>query len=329
MKLNKTEIRKIVVFRALQIGDMLCSIPAIRALRHAYPNAEITLIGLPWSKMLIDRFSNYFNSSIIFPGYPGFPEQPVDRLAFPGFLKQVQEQNFDLAIQMQGSGIISNPLVDLFAAKHTAGFYSEKNYCPNKELYIKYPSTSHEVHRHLELIESLGITEFTEDLEFPILAKDEEEFKLAALPIQPQDYVVIHPGSRGVSRQWSPENFAAVADDCIENGLKVVITGTKDEAEIVENVLGFMKHKAINAAGKTSLGAVAVLIRDAAALVSNCTGVAHIAAGLKTKSIVVSLDVEPSRWSPLNKTLHRTIIWADTPSLGLVRDELKSLLFNQ
>ncbi|HSU51926.1 MAG TPA: hypothetical protein VLJ41_15075, partial [Segetibacter sp.] len=78
-------IKKIVVFRALQIGDMLCSIPAIRALKEAYPDAEITLVGLPWAKMLIERFPQYFHSLITFPGYPGFPEQPVDRLAFPAF----------------------------------------------------------------------------------------------------------------------------------------------------------------------------------------------------------------------------------------------------
>src|SRR3954467_14457748 len=102
------DINKIVVFRALQIGDMLCSIPAIRALKNAYPEAEITLVGLPWAKMLIERFPHYFHSLIAFPGYPGFPEQPVNRNAFPDFLQQVQQQNFDLALQMQGSGIISN-----------------------------------------------------------------------------------------------------------------------------------------------------------------------------------------------------------------------------
>lgn len=321
-------IKKIVVFRALQIGDMLCSIPAIRALHNAYPAAEITLVGLPWAKMLIERFPEYFQSLITFPGYPGFPEQPVNRHAFPEFLKQVQQQNFDLALQMQGSGIISNPLVDLFAAKNIAGFYAQHNYCPDKNLFIEYPLHVHEVHRHLQLMEKLGITSATTELEFPMTAKDEEDFARAALPVTPKEYVVIHPGARGVNRQWEPVNFAAIGDYCFENGLQVVITGTKDELDIVGNVIQQMKHKPVNAAGKTSLGAVAVLIKNAAALVSNCTGVSHIAAALKTKSIVISLDGEPFRWGPLNKKLHKTIDWTTTPDLNLVKTETEGLLLD-
>lgn len=321
-------LKKIVVLRALQIGDMLCCIPAIRALHHACPDAEITLVGLPWAKMLIERFPEYFHSLITFPGYPGFPEQLVNRTAFPDFIKNIQQQNFDLALQMQGSGIISNPLVDLFAAKNIAGFYSTNNYCPDKNNFIKYPTDIHEIYRHINLIEALGVTSSTTELEFPILQKDEDDFKKSALPVRPKEYVILHPGARGANRQWEPSNFAVIGDFCFENGLQVVITGTPDELDIVTKVIQFMKHKPINAAGKTSIGAVAVLIKHAAALVSNCTGVSHIAAALKTKSIVISLDGEPFRWGPLNKKLHKTIDWTVTQDLNFVKVELEELLFN-
>ena len=318
-------IKKIVIFRALQIGDMLCAIPAIRALHCAYPDAKITLVGLAWSKMLVERFPAYFHSVITFPGYPGLPEQSADYFAFPDFLKKVQGENFDLALQMQGNGVISNPLAALFGAKSIGGFYTENNFCPDKNLFIKYPDTIHEIKRHLKLIESLGITEYTPDLEFPILQKDIKDFEKAALPVQPNEYVIIHPGARDVNRQWSPENFAAIADYFYETGLQIVITGTEDEKEIAGNVIRYMKHKPINAAGKTSLGAVAVLIKNAAALVSNCTGVSHIAAALKTKSIVISLNEEPDRWAPLNKNLHKTIVWSDKTDFNCVLEEAKAL----
>lgn len=321
-------VKKIVVFRALQIGDMLCAVPAIRALRNAYPDAEITLVGLPWAKMLVERFPEYFHSLISFPGYPGFPEQPANYSAFPDFLKKVQQERFDLALQMQGSGVISNPLVELFAAKNFAGYFAKNNYRPGSDLFIEYPNNIHEVKRHLKLIDSLGITGSTTDLEFPILQQDLTDFEQSALPVIPGEYVIIHPGARGVNRQWEPQNFAAIADYCYENGLQVVITGTKDEMPIVENVEQLMKYTPIIAAGKTSLGAVAVLIKNADLLISNCTGVSHIAAALKTKSIVISLDGEPDRWGPLNKSLHTTIDWTINQNLNNVYNEVKGLLFS-
>lgn len=130
-----------------------------------------------------------------------------------------------------------------------------------------------------------------------------------------------------MNRQWDPSNFAAIGDFCYDNGLQVVITGTNEELDIVGRVIRQMKHKPIDAAGKTTLGAVAVLLKKAAALVSNCTGVSHLAAALKTKSIVISLDGEPFRWGPLDKTLHKTIDWTVTQDLDLVKRELGELLF--
>src|SRR5882757_5527 len=102
MKLHPDNIKKIAIFRALQLGDMLCSIPAIRALRRAYPDAEITLLGLPWAAAFVQRFHRYFDRFIHFPGYPGLPEQEYDESVFRCFLEEMQEEEFDLLLQMQG-----------------------------------------------------------------------------------------------------------------------------------------------------------------------------------------------------------------------------------
>lgn len=328
MRLRPDEIKKIAIFRALQLGDMLCSIPAIRALHHAYPNAEVTLIVLPWAKLLLDRFPNYFNSLIPFPGYPGFPEQEANLLAFPSFIKDVQEKQFDLVLQMQGNGTISNPLVKVFGAKYTTGFYTPGNYCPDANLFIEYPDEGAEVHRHLKLMQHLGIEAKGTELEFPLTKEDEVQLQKLDFPIEPKKYVCIHPGARGADRRWNPENFAAVGDYCMSHHCDVVITGTPDEMKIVENVAGLMKQKPIIAAGKTSLGAVGVLIKNARALISNCTGVSHMASAFKTNSIVISMDGEPDRWGPLNREIHHVIDWTKTQDYNKVLKETEALICN-
>jgi len=326
MKLLSAEVKKIAVFRALQLGDMLCIIPAIRALRHAYPNAQITLIGLPWAKSFTERFNSYFDGFISFAGYPGLPEYPFEAKAFCNFLVHVVNEDFDLAIQMQGNGSIVNPMVELFGATHTAGFSIEGHYAPANGLFLSYPEYGHEIERHLLLMEHLGIESQGTDLEFPINEDDLEKFASLNLPVEPKKYVCVHPGSRGSWRQWPVEYFAALGNYCAERGYKVVLTGTKEEADIINSVISHMKHVAINTAGITTMGAVAILIRDAAMLISNCTGVSHIASAFKTPSIVLSMDGEPQRWGPIDKQTHRTINWLQTPDFQIVYDQTVGLL---
>jgi ADP-heptose:LPS heptosyltransferase len=326
MRLPENEIKKIAIFRALQIGDMLCSIPAIRSLRHAYPEAEITLLGLPWASSLVDRFPNYFNSFKHFPGYPGLPEQKFNPELFLWFLSEIQHQRYDLALQMQGNGSIVNPMIELFGAKYTAGFYLRDDYCPNPDLFLLYPNGIHEIERHLSLMEHLGIPSLGTELEFPLTAQDQLEFDALNFPWQSKKYICVHPGSRGKWRQWPAEYFARLADHCAAKGFDIVITGTKDETDIVNSVVSYMKFTPLIAAGKTSLGAAGILIKNASLLISNCTGVSHIAAALQTPSVVISMDGEPERWAPLNTEIHKTIDWTKTPEYNLVFEQLEILL---
>lgn len=326
MKLPVQNIKKIGVFRALQLGDMLCAVPAIRALRHAYPQAKIILLGLPWAKSFTERFNHYFDGFTHFPGYPGLPEQGFDPAVFHRFISEMHEQQFDLLLQMQGNGSLVNPMLELFNSKYVAGFKTEGHYAPANGLFLEYPDYGSEIDRHLALMSFLCIEPLGNDLEFPILEADDNELRQLKLPIETRRYVCIHPGSRGSWRQWPVNYFAALADFCIEQGYQAVITGTTDEASITDAVISQMKNTAINATGKTSLGAMGALIRDAALLISNCTGVSHIASALKTPSVVISMDGEPQRWGPIDTYRHRTINWLKIPDFHVVFRETVDLI---
>ena len=150
-------MRRIAVFRALQLGDMLCAVPALRALRRAAPHAEIALVGLPWAAGFVERFSMYLDRHLCFPGYPGMPESEPDAAALPGFFAAARERKFDLALQLHGSGGLSNPLALGLGAARTAGFYAAGDPCPDPTTYALWSEQEHEVLRYLRLLQLLGV----------------------------------------------------------------------------------------------------------------------------------------------------------------------------
>lgn len=305
---------RVVVFRALQLGDMLCAVPALRALRAALPRAHIALVGLPWAAAFQTRFARYLDAFIRFPGFPGLPEQDVRLDDIAPFIAHLHAQRFELALQLHGDGRLSNALARCFGAATYAGF------CPPTTAidaipahHLPFPTAASEVDALLTLMQRLGapIAPDAGRLEFPLTAVDRTE--LATLmhtlgeDIGARPYACIHPGARGRTRRWHARSFAAVADALHAQGLRVVLTGSEGERDLIVAVRANMRAPALDLCGRTSLGALAALIADARLLVCNDTGVSHIAAALRTPSVVVVMGSDPTRWAPADRARHRVL----------------------
>jgi ADP-heptose:LPS heptosyltransferase len=318
--------RRIAILRALPgLGDMLCVVPALRALRAALPAAFLTLIGLPWARLFVERFPNYLDDFIPFPGYPGLAEGGGDPREIVAFLAAAQEQRFDLALQMHGSGGITNPVALLLGARRTAGFYEPGRFCPDPDRFIPFPADEPEVCHHLKLLNFLGIPSCGADLEFPIYREDRDALHALseARDLRPGTYVCTHPGFHTPARRWRPEQFAAVADALAARGFRVVLTGTAGEAGATRAVAAAMHASPIDLAGRTDLGMLAALYADARLLVCNDTGVSHLAAAVRLPSVVIFASPDTRRWAPLDRARHRAV-WDVTPDAVL--DEADDLL---
>ena len=303
---------RIAVFRALQLGDMLCLTPALRALRAARPQAEITLIGLPWAADFARRLAKYIDRFEVFPGAPGFPEQPADEAALPRFMEAMRVRRFDLVLQCHGSGELSNPLLAQFGAARLAGFRRAGQPAPDGATFIVWDEDRSEVLRILDLLKQLDIAPYGAALELPLTQQDFDELKQAVPGLAPAgSYVCIHPGARFPSRRWPVQRFAAVAERMAGQGLQVVVTGSAAEAALCAQLATTARVPILNLAGQTSLGALAALVAGARLLVCNDTGLSHVAAALATPSVVISSGSNVQRWSPLDHELHR-VLWTQT-----------------
>lgn len=319
--------KNVVILRALQLGDMLCAVPALRALRAALPEAHISLIGLPWAGQLVKRFTHYLDDLIEFPGFPGLPEQTPQLRKIPAFLEEVQSRQYDLAIQMHGAGNLTNPLVELFGARQVAGYFDPSYYCPDGE-FLQYPHDEPEVWRHLRLMQFLGAPPQGDQLEFPLLPEDWEEFHQIETEhgLTRGRYAVIHAGSRKADRRWSIDRFAALADELAGHGLDIVLTGSSEEITLNKALAVQMNSHSLNLAGKTSLGALGALLSAARLLVCNDTGVSHLADALNVPSVVLFTAPDANRWAPKDKDLHRVLTQAATVEPLAVMHEVQGLL---
>lgn len=300
-------LRRIGVFRALQLGDMLCVVPALRSLRAGCPQAEITLVGLPWARAFAERYGACVDRFIEFPGHRDMPEQRMRPERWPAYLQAVQSARFDLALQLHGSGRVTNRLLGEWGARATAGFCLAPCAGDDPRRFLAWDEREHEVLRYLRLMRHLGLPDRGTELDWPERPADLQDAAVRQELRERRPFVVVHPGARMHSRRWPVARFAAVADALAERGWRVLVTGAADEAALAAELIGAMRMSARNLAGATSLGGLAALIRRAALVVCNDTGVSHVAAAVGTPSVVVCSGADPGRWAPLAAERHTVL----------------------
>jgi ADP-heptose:LPS heptosyltransferase len=277
--------------------------------RAALPLAHITLIGLPLAREFVARCP-FIDDYAEFPGYPGIADQPVDPARTLAFLQRMPAAHLDLAIQLHGSGVFSNPFTRLLGAQLAVGFVREGETDLGLDFAIPYPEQGREVERLLTLTRALGVADAGDDIELTILPEDRAELmrhaELQRLFAQGRPVVGLHPGATVATRRWAPERFAAVGDILAARyDARIVILGNQHERVMCETVRQQMRAPALNVAGQTSLGAVAALLAQIDLLVANDSGLAHLAAAVGSSAVVIFGAAQAETWAPRERTRYR------------------------
>jgi len=283
---------KILVRGANWIGDAVMTIPALRALRGLYPQANITLYTKPWALGVFQDFDQIDRILTIENEGSGLRDAVRES-------RRVALGQYDLALLFTNS-FRSAAVIRLARIKQRIG-YSREGRGVLLTDPIKPPSWQNERHQvfyYLKLIQELAkrtdaavsLDAIPSDRHLAVSesrrAKARKTLVDAGLdPAKPT--IGFGVGStNSTAKRWGEERFARLAD-LVSGGANVILLGAREEIEISAHVAALANSDIIDLTGKTDLAAASALLGEIDLFVSNDMGLAHLAAAVGTKTLVI------------------------------------------
>jgi ADP-heptose:LPS heptosyltransferase len=278
----------ILVLRALGVGDLATAVPALRGLRSAFPGETLALAAPTWLTPLIELIGGV--DLVV-------PTSDLSPRAWP-------VEPPDVAVNLHGRGPESHRLLTAINPGELWAFANADAGHPDGPAWIE---EEHEVRRWSRLTSHYGAVADWFDL----------SLKVPAHAVR-RGLTIIHPGAKSPSRRWPAFRYAAVVRALASRGHRVVITGSEQETDLAVRVaLGAGLPRTAVLAGRTGVGELAALVAHARLVISGDTGIAHLATGYGTPSVVLFGPMPPSRWGPPpGRPYHRPIWHGSTAEPG-------------
>ena len=268
---------RLVVLRALKLGDFLAAVPALRALSRAFPDHERVLAAPSWLEPLA-RHTGVVDRLVDTPGL-----DPLD----------ASLHGAEAAVNLHGSGPQSTALLAATRPARLISFGLAGG--------PSWHEREHERRRWCRLLRESGIP------------ADPDDLRLGVPDVQPPRGAIgatlLHPGASSQARRWPPERWAAVARAEMEDGRPVVLTGDAGESGLAMEVArraGLGDDSVL--AGRTGLLNLLAAVGAAGRVVCGDTGVAHVASALGVPSVVLFGPTDPAVWGPPTNGPH-LVLW--------------------
>lgn len=271
----------LLVLRALGLGDLLTALPALRALREAFPGHRHVLAG-PAGPGALALAAGAVDELL-----PAEPLAPLEGAPAP----------VDVAVDLHGRGPRSHRIVQAVRPRRLIAFRSGDVDGP------EWRAGEHEVARWCRLLAESGIPADPGRL----------DLDPAVLPPSPEPpgFTIVHPGAGFPARRWPAERWAVVARAEADAGRRVLVTGGPGEVALARRVASraWLVPDAVRA-GATTVAELAGLVAAAERVVCGDTGIGHLATALGRPSVVLFGPVPPSEWGPPADRPHHVALWA-------------------
>lgn len=305
---------RLLCVRLDNMGDVLMTTPAFRALKTTWPATHLTLLTSS-AGAAIGEFIPEVDQVISFdvPWVAGQQQQPDQVVALADRLRSC---HFDAAILFTVQS--QNPLPTAMLC-YLAGIPRVLGYCrenpyhlitdwvPDPEILV---ATRHEVVRQLDLVREVGCHTANHRLSLTPPLADQQRIRqpliTAGLDFQ-RPWLVLHPGVSEEKRRYPAEKFVLALLPLIQDsGYQVVLTGSKSEQPLTSQIQKQLAGQSVDLAGRLSLGELAALLAEAPLLIANNTGPVHMAAALGTPVVVLYAKTNPQHtpWQVPSRVLY-------------------------
>jgi len=295
--------RHILLVRTDRLGDMIVTSPLFAEIKGAFPQCQLTVLasaaGAP-----VARGHSAVDAVEVDPieakgsGWRGTLAlaQRLRRLHCDAAIVVFAKHRLAMAVRLAGIPLRIGP------GQRGYSFLFNR---PVRQDH-RTPPIRHETAHCLDLLRPLGIEPASAARPvWQVAAEDAATVDriLAQQGIRSaQAIITIHAGSGGSALNWSPARYAELAD-CLaaERGVRIIVTGTAQEADLVARVCAAMRTPAVDLAGRLTVPQLGALLARSSLFVGSSTGPSHLAAAVGTPSVALYcplVECLPGRWRP-------------------------------
>ncbi len=313
-------MRRILVVNPFGVGDVLCATPLVTAIRKQFPDAYLAfLCNVRTRDVLVnnpdlDRVWVFEKDE--YRALWRRTKWIAIRLFFK-LLRSIRSERFNIVVDLS-LGDRYSAVMKLLRIPVRVGFnYRGRGRFLTQSVPIEGFNDKHVVEHYFDVGRLIGCVPQPSPYVFPVSTEAEQwvDGWMADRGIPPESRLVaVAPaggaswGSQAVNRHWPAERFAAVADGLFEQGgaRVVLVGGGPEEVERCHQVERFMRHRAENAGGQTTLDQFAALLKRCELVVSNDGGPMHVAVSQGCRVVSIFGPVDDQVYGPYPRT-ERTI----------------------
>lgn len=290
------DVRRVLLIRLRSIGDTVLATSSIDALKRFLPDAEIDILVEDWVAPVlaehpsVHRIVSFERGSLA---------------ARARVAHEIRSRRYDVVYNLHG-GTTATFLTRATGARHRVGYASYQysqlhNHLSPSPLLLWGQQKTHSVEQQLALLGWTGVPVTDRPPTHLAISGDARERVtelLQAANLADKKFALMHPAAAFATKQWSASNFSQVVDFLAGKGIATTAIAGPNQAPVLNELINAATSRVV--AFDLSLPEVSALAARAHLFVGNDSGIAHIAAAVRTPSVVIFGSSNIAHWRPWN-----------------------------